>query len=540
MAKVLSQLARLLVGGLFIFSGLIKANDPVGFSIKLEDYFLVFSETIPVFGADWVMASTLPLAWFIVVLEVALGIALLLGLWRKWVAWLLLLMMIFFTWLTGYSAITGSVTDCGCFGDAIPLTPWESFYKDLVLMVLIVIIWRDVFRSPKAIQPILPSAVSLPLFVLGTAFTGWVGLHTIQHLPFRDFRPYKVGNNIQEGMTLPPDAKEEIVQLTWTYKNKASGEVREFVDELPPDLENWEYMDRVEKVVQKGDEPPIHDFVLVGEDDRDRTTDILELDDTYLFVVSPDLDHTSEDQWEAAVELAGEAELEGMHTFALVGNGRDRIEAFRHSVQAAFPFFSVDQKTLKTILRTDPGLVVLNQGTILAKYAGRDIPDFADLKERHFPDRAARALASLDPEPFAEGRDLAADYANGAEDLSAFAVYDTAGIPITDSVLALPGQYWMVLRDVSEITAESWALLQLDIQRVAAAAEAAEVPFLVVSGSPEAYLLPMREASGIAFDYAFTDPDWLAEIGGANARFMHLEDGVIAERFDGGGEGVVP
>lgn len=539
MAKVLSQFARLFVGALFIFSGMIKANDPVGFGIKLEDYFLVFSETIPLFGADWVMGSTLYLAWFIVVFEVACGIALLLGLWRRWVAWLLLLMILFFTWLTGYSAITGSVTDCGCFGDAIPLTPWESFYKDLILLVFIVIIWRDVFRWPKAIKPFLPGAISLPLFVMGTAFSGWVGLTAIQHLPFRDFRPYKVGNNIAEGMTLPPDAKEEIVQLTWTYKNKASGEVQEFIDELPPDLGNWEYMDRVEKVVQKGDEPPIHDFVLVGENDRDQTMDVLELDDVYLFVISPDLEHASEDHWKDAVALAGEAEAEGMHSFGLVGNGRDRIDAFRHELQAGFPFFSVDQKTLKTILRTDPGLVVLRKGTVLAKYAGRDIPDFATLKKRHFADREAQALRSLDPEPFSEGRHLAADYMAGAEDLASLAVYTADDVPLTDSLLALPGQYWLILRDVAEITAEQWSLLQLEIQRVSAAASVANEPFIVVSGSPEVDLIPMRDASGVAFDYVFADPDWLAELGGANAKFLHLNRGVIDERFDGGGAGTL-
>ncbi|MFT7588687.1 MAG: putative membrane protein YphA (DoxX/SURF4 family), partial [Limisphaerales bacterium] len=127
--KLIVQLCRFLVGGLFIFSGLIKANDPVGFGVKLEDYFLVFAETIPFFGSDFMLGLTLILAWFICVIEVALGIALLLGMQRKSVAVSLFGMIIFFTWLTGFSALTGKVTDCGCFGDAIPLTPWESFYK---------------------------------------------------------------------------------------------------------------------------------------------------------------------------------------------------------------------------------------------------------------------------------------------------------------------------------------------------------------------------------------------------------------------------
>jgi uncharacterized membrane protein YphA (DoxX/SURF4 family) len=527
--RAIVQLSRLLVGALFIFSGLIKANDPVGFSIKLEDYFLVFAETLPVFGADWVMGTTLVLAWSICVVEVALGIALLLGLWRKTVAWSLLLMMVFFTWLTGYSAITGSVTDCGCFGDAIPLTPWESFYKDLILMVLIGFIWRDVFIGPKAIRPLLPGGLAVPLFILGSAFTGWVGLHAIQHLPFRDFRPYRVGNNIAEGMTLPPDAREEIVELTWTYRNKASGEVVEFVDELPADLAAWEFLDRTEKVVQKGDEPPIHDFMLVDADDRDRTDAILSLDDVYCFVISPDLGHTHRDHWDAAVALANAAEAEGIHTFGLVGNGRDAIEAFRHEAQAAFPFFSVDQKTLKTILRTDPGLVILRRGTILAKYAGMDIPTFAEAKARYFPDREPGPLASLDPEPFAEGRNLAGDYAGGAADMSGFALYTAGGDPVTDSLLALPAQHWVLVAEVAEVTPETWP----GIRAAITALDSAGTAYTVITGSAEEDLLPMRAASGAAFPYAFADPDWLAELGGPNARVLALREGVVARAFAG-------
>ena len=133
--RILVQICRFLVGALFIFSGLIKANDPVGFGVKLEDYFLVFADTFSFFRAPWLLQSTVPLAWVICVVEVALGIALLLGIRRKLVAWSLLLMIIFFTWLTGYSAITGAVTDCGCFGDAVKLTNWQTFFKNVVLML---------------------------------------------------------------------------------------------------------------------------------------------------------------------------------------------------------------------------------------------------------------------------------------------------------------------------------------------------------------------------------------------------------------------
>ena len=164
MKNKLLTICRILTGGLFIFSGLVKANDPVGFGIKLEEYYDVFagrwSWTAWLFHSDLMLNTVNLQAAFLTTLEVALGIALLMGLWKNLVSWLLLLLILFFTWLTGYSAITGSVTDCGCFGDFIKLTPLQSFYKDLVLLALILVI----FFLRKGLKPIKPLGISIGLF----------------------------------------------------------------------------------------------------------------------------------------------------------------------------------------------------------------------------------------------------------------------------------------------------------------------------------------------------------------------------------------
>src|SRR5690606_10922348 len=194
--RILDGVSRVIVGILFIISGLIKLNDPVGFSFKLKDYFAP-----EVLDLGFLVPYALLIAIFVVIFEVLLGVALLLGYLKKITLWSLLLMIVFFTFLTFYSAYFNKVTDCGCFGDAIKLTPWESFIKDVILLVLILIL----FFGRKYIQPFFSKNVrSIAIFasfVFCLAVTYWV----LQHLPIIDFRPYKIGANIQEGMSVPAD-----------------------------------------------------------------------------------------------------------------------------------------------------------------------------------------------------------------------------------------------------------------------------------------------------------------------------------------------
>src|SRR5690606_33340990 len=187
----ITQVSRVLVGALFIFSGFIKLNDPVGFSFKLDEYF-----GVDVLNLPFLQPFALAIAVFVVILEVLLGIALLIGYQRKLTSWLLLLMIVFFTFLTFYSAYFNKVTDCGCFGDAIPLTPWQSFGKDVVLSILILII----FFNQQYINPILKKSANIAVMAFSLVACALFGNHVLNHLPAIDFRAYAVGKSISEGM----------------------------------------------------------------------------------------------------------------------------------------------------------------------------------------------------------------------------------------------------------------------------------------------------------------------------------------------------
>ena len=185
--KILVGISRIFVGILFIISGLIKLNDPVGFGFKLQDYFAP-----EVLNLEFLVPYALAIAIFVVIYEVMLGVMIILGYAKRFTLWSLLLMIVFFTFLTFYSAYFNKVTDCGCFGDALKLTPWESFWKDVVLLVLILIL----FFGKRYIQPFFTRSIRSIVVFISLILCLWLGYHVLMHLPIVDFRPYKIGANI--------------------------------------------------------------------------------------------------------------------------------------------------------------------------------------------------------------------------------------------------------------------------------------------------------------------------------------------------------
>ena len=249
--------SRIFVGILFIISGFIKLNDPVGFSFKLKDYFAP-----EVLNLEFLVPFALLIAVFVVIYEVLLGVMIIIGYARKFTVWSLLLMIVFFTFLTFYSAVTGKVTDCGCFGDAMKLTPWESFYKDVVLLVLILIL----FVGQKHIWPFFSKTIRKVL-VLGTFVASMIFCYyVLQHLPWIDFRPYKIGANIQEGMSVPEGAPEPIYEYKWVINVNGEEQVIT-TNGAYPDVQG-ELISYETELIQEGYEPPIHDFMIEknGED----------------------------------------------------------------------------------------------------------------------------------------------------------------------------------------------------------------------------------------------------------------------------------
>lgn len=379
--KFITQISRVLVGVLFIFSGFVKLVDPLGFSYKLDEYFAPDVLNIP-----FLQPYALGLSVFLVILEVMLGVALLLGFWKKITAWLLLLMIIFFTFLTFYSAYFNKVTDCGCFGDAIPLTPWQSFGKDIVLLVLVVI----VFANVRFIKPLFgKSGLSA---IMGFILIGCMGLgiYVLNHLPVIDFRPYAEGKNVIEGMKPAEEVgkKPPVYGTVYYLKNQNTGDEKkissqEYVDQKWYEKKEWKLeSDKTETVMlEDGYVPPIHDFVVL-RDDEDITKEVLHMPAVFL-VIAYDIHTTNPAAYPRINEFANAAEKAGIPLMGLSASLAGDVEKARHELQTPFPFALMDETTLKTIIRANPGVVLLKNGTVAGKWNGKDLPPFEEIRKEY-------------------------------------------------------------------------------------------------------------------------------------------------------------
>ena len=380
---LLLGICRILVGTLFIFSGLIKANDPLGFAYKLDEYWVEFG-----MNWDWLLSISVPLAAFLCVLEIVLGAATLVAYRLKLVTRLLMIIMVFFTVLTFASAVFGLVKSCGCFGDAIPLTPWQSFIKDVVLILMVLVL----FGYKEEIHPyenrfygtafiIFPIALmayasfkvgwNFPLYftlgILGLgyaaslanlnfspflttilAFIGsfWLCYYSLNHLPMRDFRPYAVGLNIHDQMHLPEGAKPDIYENTFKYKNLTSGKVEEFDESnYPWDDENYEFVDRVTTLVEKGDEAKITDFSIVDREGFDLTEDVLADPDPILLLVTYNVSHAMDMDSRALVKLVNDCFMNEVSVIGLSASDPEMLDRFTAKHNLPLTFYATDEIT---------------------------------------------------------------------------------------------------------------------------------------------------------------------------------------------------
>jgi len=363
--KFIDHFSRYLVGGLFIFSGLIKLNDPVGTEIKLEEYFDVFAVDFGSFFRVFIPYA-LELGLLLIVLEVVLGVAVLINYRMQLTATVLVILIVFFTFLTGYSAIFNKVTDCGCFGDAIKLTPWQSFYKDLILLVFIL----HLFWYRKKFDPVLRTWEGHAVILATTVLCFFLGSYAIRHLPFIDFRAYKVGNNIPEQMTLPPGAKRDSVVMTFIYKTK--GELVELtMNELNRVDSTYQFVDRKDKLVRQGDRPKITDYAVTDRDGQTVTQQTFQGAKLLLIIHNVN---------EASVKNLGRIRelnkaLEGkVDVWALTASPEPEFEAFRHEHQLAVPYYFADATVLKTMVRSNPGLTLWVDGTVRGIWHHNDTP----------------------------------------------------------------------------------------------------------------------------------------------------------------------
>jgi uncharacterized membrane protein YphA (DoxX/SURF4 family)/peroxiredoxin len=361
MKNIITQFSRIFVGLLFIISGLIKLNDPVGFSYKLDEY---FSE--PVFNMPFLVPLTLGLALFLVILEVALGVMLLIGYKSKITIWSLLLMIGFFTFLTFYSAYFDVVKDCGCFGDALHLTPWQSFTKDIVLLFFILIL----FINKKLVKPLFQNAIQNMIAYASIILCIFMAVWVLNHLPLIDFRAYKVGTNIEKGMEIPDGAPRSVIEMIFIYN--VNGVDTEFTEkDLMAIPEGATFVDRKDKVITEGYVPPIHDFTMVKED-LNYKEELLQ-EPKLLMFVTYDLAAAEEGGMLQLEKLNQEAKAKGYKVIGMTASSPMLIAKAQKKYGLTFDFYFCDGTTLKTIERANPSIVLLEKGIVKQKVHYNDI-----------------------------------------------------------------------------------------------------------------------------------------------------------------------
>ena len=316
--KLIVHLSRIFVGAMFIFSGFVKLVDPIGSQYKFEEY---FSEGV--LNLEFLIPYALPFSIVLIIVEIMLGVSLLLGYKSKTTTWSLLGLTTIFLFLTWYSAYYNKVTDCGCFGDAIKLTPWETFWKNVLLIGLILILLIGV----KNIKALFSKRINTSLIILSFVSFSYIIFHVLNHLPVIDFRAYAVGKNITEGMEFPED----------------------------------------------GSIPPVHDFML-EDTQNDLAPEILAMDKVLLVIVY----NASKSDDKGFIDIkyiADKAISKGYNVFGVSASFEDDLILIQNNYDLPFDFLFCDETTLKTMIRANPGVMTLSKGTVTGKWNWNDIDD---------------------------------------------------------------------------------------------------------------------------------------------------------------------
>jgi triosephosphate isomerase len=369
--KAVVNICRFILGATFVFSGFVKAVDPLGTYYKIQDY-------LTAFGLLQLMPDIVPLALSVLlaVVEFGVGMHLVLGIKRRATTRLALLIMLLMTPLTLYLALTNPISDCGCFGDALVLTNWETFGKNVVLLICAVVVVITPWNMVRSLTKKMEWTLSNYSIVFALALAGYC----LATLPIIDFRPYKIGNNIRKGMEIPEGAKPTVFDTRFIMEK--DGERQTFTVDNYPDS-TWTFVSAETLVVEKGYEPPIHDFVMESMETGEDITDEVLDDPGYTFLL---VMHRTEEANEGFIDLINELydySLEhGYKFYALSSSSVDVIEQWRDRTGAEYPFCIMDDITLKTMVRSNPGLMLIKEGVILNKWADSQIPNEFQLTDR--------------------------------------------------------------------------------------------------------------------------------------------------------------
>ncbi|MEO7924650.1 MAG: BT_3928 family protein [Chitinophagaceae bacterium] len=360
--KTAINIARVIVGLLFIFSGLVKANDPLGLSYKMQEFFELWG--FARFNSWTLLMSVLMNAF-----EIIAGFALLLG-WRiRLFSWLLLLLIIFFTFLTGYAFLSGQFKNCGCFGDCLPITPQTSFLKDLLLLVLI----GFLFWKQRLILPLFTEKKNTIIMLGVTLLSFGLQWYTLNYLPVTDCLPFKKGNNIPEKMKPPPGARPDSFAIRFVYE-KAGKQFEFSPAELPADLATYQFISRKDKLIRKGNaEPSIRGFLLSGITDEDSTQIILSHPTTVLLFCEDFSVPVS--KWETSFsKLYAVAKTKNIPVYLITTKPDEAVKNIAGTSFADMQVLKCDFTVIRTAARTNPCLYILKQGTIKGKWTRHGFP----------------------------------------------------------------------------------------------------------------------------------------------------------------------
>jgi uncharacterized membrane protein YphA (DoxX/SURF4 family) len=363
--RIIMLICRIVAGTLFIFSGTVKAIDPLGSAYKFHDYFLAF-------GLDFLQPLSLPLAIILFTSEFITGFCVLTGFRAREGALGMLILILFFTPLTFILALTNPVSDCGCFGDAVHLTNWQTFWKNIVLLIFILI----VFLNRKGIRTkISPSAEWIATASSTVIFVGF-SLFNLRYLPVIDFLPYKTGTVIKEKMKIPDGAPVDKYETTFIYEK--DGQKKEFTLENYPASDTlWKFAEQKSVLVSKGFVPEIHDFSITSMEKTDLTDSILSNPGYTLLMVSLKLEKAGKESLSKGFVAGNKCKADGIDFYVLTSSGTDMIAGYQNGLR----FCQADETTLKSMVRSNPGYILLRSGIIIAKWSWANLPeDLSQLK----------------------------------------------------------------------------------------------------------------------------------------------------------------
>lgn len=364
--RYLNLAARIIVGSVFIFSGFVKAVDPLGSAYKFHDYFMAFNLGFLDFLA-------LPLAILLSTAEFVAGVSVLLNLRFRTGISLVMLLMILFTPLTLVLALTNPVSDCGCFGDAVHLTNWQTFGKNVVLVLLASLLWAN----RKHISPEKGGKTGLIALSAATLLAVLFSLYNIRYLPVIDFLPYKTGTVIAEKMVIPEGAPVDVYNTTFIYEK--DGVRKEFtLENYPANDSSWKFIDQKSVLVKKGYVPPIHDFAIADSTGNDISGELLERKGHTFLMISGKLEDARRWRLEAGLSAGMKALEAGASFHILTSSSADVAGKYRELK----PFLcSADATTLKTIVRANPGYLLISDGKITGKWSWANLPGRDELAD---------------------------------------------------------------------------------------------------------------------------------------------------------------